>query len=110
MLGRATRSNPASGGHGLRPKRPIENEADELRDPRFARSARASHVERLNAVHHDEAPKVFPGTEGSGMNVKPRLVMFLRKPLCQRGPATAEGCFNADYYRPVRVQDVLLRP
>ena len=91
-------------------ERSIENRENELGDPRFARRARAGHVERLNAVHCDEAPEGFSRPEGSGMNVNPWLVMLLRKPLCQRGPATAEGCFDADYYRAVRIQDVPLCP
>ena len=43
-------------------------------------------------VDCDEAPKGFTRPELSRVNVNPRFVMLLRKPLCQRGPATAEGC------------------
>ena len=91
-------------------KRFAKNRVNELCNSWLARSARTGDVESLDIVHCHETAKRFARPKFPGMNVNPRFVMLLRQSLCQRGPATAERCINADYHGSVRGQNVPFGP
>ena len=87
----------------------LQGRADELRNPGLTGEPGTCHIQNLDAIRSDEGGECLPGRFDSGMQMQERLSVVAGK-LGRFLRSAREDGLDAEYHRPVGIDDVLLRP